>query len=71
MYFAKASSFVGSAFYDSRSYTCAHASILGKQTAILHGPVKRASIIIPSLNERDNIPLVVERLEALLEDFDW
>ncbi len=33
--------------------------------------MKRASIIIPSLNERDNIPLVVERLEALLEDFDW
>jgi dolichol-phosphate mannosyltransferase len=29
------------------------------------------SIIIPSLNERDNIPLVVERLEALLADFDW
>ena len=29
------------------------------------------SIIIPAYNERDNIPLVVERLEALLADFDW
>lgn len=30
-----------------------------------------ASIIIPAYNERDNIPLVVERLESLLGDFDW
>ena len=29
------------------------------------------SIIIPAYNERDNIPLVVERLEALLGEFHW
>jgi glycosyltransferase involved in cell wall biosynthesis len=29
------------------------------------------SIIIPSLNERDNIPLVVERLEKLLPGENW
>jgi dolichol-phosphate mannosyltransferase len=29
------------------------------------------SIIIPSFNERDNIPLVVERLEKLLPDDNW
>ena len=29
------------------------------------------SIIIPSLNERENIPIVVERLEALLVDRKW
>lgn len=31
----------------------------------------RTSIIIPSLDERDNIPLVVERLERLLPGDNW
>lgn len=33
--------------------------------------MKTASIIIPSLNERDNIPLVVDRLEKLLPGDNW
>jgi len=33
--------------------------------------LKPISIIIPAYNERDNIPLVVDRLEALLVGFDW
>jgi dolichol-phosphate mannosyltransferase len=29
------------------------------------------AVIIPTLNERDNIPLIVERLESLLEKWNW
>ncbi|MFM8365354.1 MAG: glycosyltransferase, partial [Verrucomicrobiota bacterium] len=33
--------------------------------------MSRISIIVPAFNERDNIPLVVERLEKLLPGENW
>ncbi len=32
---------------------------------------RTVSVIVPTYRERDNIPLVVDRLEKLLGDFDW
>ncbi len=31
----------------------------------------RVTVVVPTFRERENIPLVVERLDALLKDFDW
>lgn len=31
----------------------------------------RVTVVVPTFRERENIPLVVERLDVLLKDFDW
>jgi len=31
----------------------------------------RVTVVVPTFRERENIPLVVGRLDALLKDFDW
>jgi len=36
-----------------------------------HSPGLRVTVVVPTFRERENIPLVVERLEALLGDFEW
>ena len=36
-----------------------------------HSPGLRVTVVVPTYRERENIPLVVERLEALLGDFEW
>ena len=34
-------------------------------------PAPELSIIVPTFNERTNVPLLVERLERLLAAYDW
>jgi hypothetical protein len=34
-------------------------------------PAPELSIIVPTFNERNNVPLLVERLERLLTECDW
>ena len=29
------------------------------------------SVVVPTFNERDNVPLLVERLKAVLDGIDW
>ena len=36
-----------------------------------HAPALELAIIIPTLNERANIPIFLERLEQVLEDVCW